>query len=127
MSTGSRLVLGFLLFAALVFAALQIYGGRSLARRHPDSPTFATREAAQADNTLVGLVGGVLEFRVENAVQPADSNRSTARIEARIVGARDSGHMIADLARDDGRWRVLSAVFTLSDGTTIPVAGSAGR
>lgn len=126
MSTGSRLVLGFLLFAALVFGALQIYGVRSLARRQPDSPILAAREAAQADNTLVGLIGGVLEFRVEAAV-PADSNGTSKRVDARVVGARDSGRMTADLARDDGRWRVLSAKFTLSDGTTIPVAGSAGR
>lgn len=127
MSTGSRLVLGFVLFAALVFGMLQFYGGRSLARREPDSPIRAAREASQADNTLVGMVGGILEFHVVDIDPRADSIPSATRLEARIVGARDSGRLVADLTREDGRWRVRSAAFTLSDGTTIPVAGSAGR
>lgn len=126
MSTGTRLVLGFLLFAALVFAALQIYGGRSLSRREPDSPAHAAREAAQADNTLVGMLGGVLEYHVVAIGSPADSSLP-ATLEARIVGARDSGRLLADLAQEDGRWKVRSAVFTFADGRTIPIAGSAGR
>jgi hypothetical protein len=127
MSTGSRLVLGFLLFATFVFAALQIYGGRSLSRREPDTPAFAAREAAQADNTLVGMLGGVLEFHVVAIGPPADSSVAATRLEARIVGARDNGRLLADLAQEDGRWKVRSAVFTFADGRTIPIAGSAGR
>lgn len=126
MSTGTRLVLGFTLFALIVFAALQLYGGRSLARRGPDSPAFAARQAAQADNTLVGLLGGILEFHVVNA-SGATTSPDAAHVEARIVGARDSGRMRADLVRRNARWTVRDATFTLSDGTTIPVAGSAGR
>ena len=125
MSTGTRLVLAFALFSAIVFAALQLYGGRSLSRREPDSPAFAARQAAQADNTLVGLLGGIVEFDlVEVRHQP---NASTAHVEARILGTRDSGQFGATLAREGDRWSVLAAEFTLSNGTTIPVAGSAGR
>jgi hypothetical protein len=126
LSTGTRLVLGFALFSAIVFAALQFYGGRSLAHREPDSPAFAARQAAQADNTLVGLLGGIVEFHVVD-VQFQPTNADTAHVEARILGARDSGRLGADLSREDDRWRVRAATFTLSDGTTIPVAGSAGR
>lgn len=106
---------------------LQAYGGRSLSRRGPDSPLYAAREAIQADNTIVGLVGGIEGFDLltPEPVGPAPSGR--ARVAARVLGTRDSGRMIADLALDDGRWVVLEATFTLSDGTTIPVAGSAGR
>ena len=125
MSTGTRLVLAFALFSAIVFAALQLYGGRSLSRREPDSPAFAARQAAQADNTLVGLLGGIVDFHlVDVRHQP---NAATAHVEARILGTRDSGRLGATVARADDRWSVLSATFTLSDGTTIPVAGSAGR
>jgi hypothetical protein len=52
---------------------------------------------------------------------------STARLEARVVGARDSGRLIAELSQRQGAWAVRQATFTLSNGTTIPVTGSAGR
>jgi hypothetical protein len=125
-STGTRLVLGFVLLAALVFAALEIYGGRSLARRELDSPGFAARDAAQADNTLVGLLGGIVEFHLVDVPAHAASPDS-AHVEARVLGARDSGRLHADLVRRDARWTVRGASFTLSDGTTIPVTGSSGR
>ena len=126
MSTGTRLVLAFALFVAIVFAALQLYGGRSLSRREPDSPEFAARQAAQADNTLVGLLGGIVEFQVVGVpVHPA--NPDSASVEARVMGARDSGWLRADLVRLEAGWTVREATFTLSDGTTIPIAGSAGR
>jgi hypothetical protein len=48
-------------------------------------------------------------------------------VVALVVGGRDSGRMSADLDFVDGRWTVRRASCTLSDGTTIPVAGSAGR
>lgn len=126
MSTGTRLVLAFALFSAIVFAALQLYGGRSISRREPDSPAFAARQAAQADNTLVGLLGGIVEFHVVD-VPAHTASSDSARVEARVLGARDSGRLHADLVRLDARWTVREATFTLSDGTTIPVAGSAGR
>jgi hypothetical protein len=125
-STGTRLVLAFALLSAIVFAALQLYGGRSLSRRAPDSPAAAARQAAQADNTLVGLLGGIVEFHVVD-VPTYSASPDSAHIEARVLGTRDSGWLRADLVRLDARWTVREAALTLSDGTTIPVAGSAGR
>lgn len=126
MSTGTRLVFGVALFSAIVFAGLQLYGDRTLARREPDSPGFAARQAAQADNTLVGLLGGIVEFHVVD-VPPYASNPDSAHVEARVLGVRDSGRLRAELVRRDARWTVREATFTLSDGTTIPVTGSSGR
>lgn len=126
MSTGTRVVLGFVVFAAVVFAALEIYGRRAIAHRGSDSPVVAAREVVQADNTVVGLVGGIATFETID-IEPGSSDSAAARIEARVIGARDSGWISADLAIENGRWIVRHATFTLSDGTTIPVAGSAGR
>lgn len=126
MSTGTRLVLAFALLSAIVFAALQLYGGRSLSRRAPDSPAAAARQAAQADNTLVGLLGGIVEFHVVDVPLYA-ANPDSAHVEARVLGSRDSGRLRADLVRLDARWTVREATFTLSDGTTVPVTGSSGR
>jgi hypothetical protein len=118
--------LGFVLFAAVVFGLLEFYGRRSIAHRGPDSPVLAAREAVQADNTVVGLVGGIGTFETID-IEPGSSDSTAAWLEARVVGARDSGRMIAEMAIENGRWSVRRASFTLSDGTTIPVAGSAGR
>ena len=126
MSTGTRLVLGFALFSLIVFVALQLYGGRSLARREPDSPALAARQAAQADNTLVGLLGGIVEFHLID-VPTYSASPDSAHVEARVLGARDSGRLSADLVRLHARWKIREATFTLSDGTTIPVVGSSGR
>lgn len=126
MSSGTRVVLGFVLFTAVVFTAFEIYGRRAIAHRGPDSPVVAAREAIQADNTVVGLVGGIGTFETID-IEPGTSDSAAARLEARVLGARDSGRMIADMAIENGRWIVRRATFTLSDGTTIPVAGSAGR
>ena len=106
---------------------LEVYGGRSLSRRGPDSPAQAAHEVVQADNTVVGLVGGVEGFEPLVSETGGGTGSPRARVEARVVGGRDSGRMSADLVLVDGRWTVLRATFTLSDGTTIPVAGSAGR
>ncbi|HET6617339.1 MAG TPA: hypothetical protein VFH69_05975 [Gemmatimonadota bacterium] len=125
MSSGTRVVVGFALFAILVFAALEYYGTRAIARRSPDSAVVAARTAVQADNTVVGLIGGIDSF------EPIDIERSddadSARVEASVAGDRDHGRLVADLVREDGRWKIRTATFTLSDGTTIPVAGSTGR
>lgn len=121
MRPGSRIVLGLLLFVATVFAVLQVYGGRAASRRAPDSATSALRETVQADNTLVGLLGGIHEIRVTRERAADDAS---ARVEATIVGRRDSGRLVADLSIREGRWRVTSGSVTLSDGRTVPVAGS---
>ena len=127
MSSGTRVVLGCLLFAAVVFALLSVYGRGSLSRRDPDTPAAAARLAVQADNTVVGLVGGISAFEPLEVEEWRAGGAPAARIEARVVGARDSGRLHAELSHRRGAWAVSRATFTLSDGTTIPVAGSAGR
>jgi hypothetical protein len=126
-STGTRVVLGCLLFATVVLAVLSFYGKGSLSRRDPDSPTAAARRMVQADNTVVGLVGGISAFEPVEVETWSAAGIASARIEARVVGATDSGRLIAELEQGPDRWTVRQAKFTLSDGTTIPVAGSAGR
>jgi hypothetical protein len=126
-SSGTRIVLGCLLFATIVFAVLSIYGKGSLGRRDPDSPDAAARRMVQADNTVVGLVGGISSFEQLELEKWSANGVSTARLEARVVGARDSGRLIAELSQRQGAWAVRQATFTLSNGTTIPVTGSAGR
>ena len=125
MSSGTRVVVGFVLFAVLVFAALEFYGTRAIARRGPDSPVVAARTALQADNTVVGLIGGVSSFDPIDIEQSDDPD--IARVEASVAGKRDHGRLVADLVREDGRWRIRTASFTLSDGTTIPVTGTTDR
>lgn len=127
MSTGTRVVLGCLLFATLVLAVLSFYGKGSLSRRDPDSPATAARRMVQADNTVVGLIGGISVFEPVEVETWSAEGIAAARIEARVVGASDSGRLVAELQRDTGGWTVRQAKFTLADGTTIPVAGSAGR
>lgn len=127
MSSGTRVVLGCLLFATIVFALLSIYGKGSLNRRDPDSPDAAARRMVQADNTVVGLVGGISSFEPIELEKWSANGVPSARLEARVVGARDSGRLSAELSHQQGAWTIRRATFTLSDGTTIPVAGSAGR
>jgi len=126
-STGTRVVLGCLLFATVVLAVLSFYGKGSLSRRDPDSPATAARRMVQADNTVVGLIGGISAFEPVEVETWSAAGIAAARIEARVVGASDSGRLVAELERETDGWTVRQAKFTLADGTTIPVAGSAGR
>ena len=127
MSSGSRVAIASLLFALGVLAVLFFYGRGSLSRRGPDSPAAVARAMLQADNTVVGLIGGLREFETIAVTESAVADSRAARLQARVLGARDSGHLTAELTLEDDRWSMRSARFTLSDGTTIPVAGSAGR
>jgi hypothetical protein len=126
-STGTRVAIGSVLFALAVLAVLILYGQGSLNRRGYDSPASAARETIQADNTIVGLIGAIREFEALALTENAMAEPPAARLEARVLGARDSGRLTAELSLEDGRWSMRYASFTLSDGTTIPVAGSAGR
>ena len=127
MTTGTRVAIGFVLFALAVLVVLSLYGRGSLNRRAPDSPAAVAREMLQADNTVVGMIGGLREFETLAVTESAVTDSPAARLEARVLGARDSGRLTAKLTLEDGRWSINAATFTLSDGTTIPVAGSAGR
>lgn len=127
MSAGTRVAIGFVLFALAVLVILLLYGRDSLNRRGPDSPVVAAREMLQADNTVVGMIGAIRQFETLAITETAVADSPATRLQARVLGARDSGRLTADLTLDDGRWSIRYASFTLSDGTTIPVAGSAGR
>ena len=127
MRSGTRVALGCLLFATVVFAVLSIYGRGSLGRRDPDTPEAAARRAVQADNTAVGLLGGIAAFEPVEVERWSADGSPAARVVARVIGARDSGRLVADLSRQREVWTVRGSALTLSDGTTIPVAGSAGR
>ena len=126
MTTGTRVAIGFVLFALAVLAVLFLYGRGSLSRRGPDSPAAVAREMLLADNTVIGLIGGIREFETLALTESAVDDPA-ALLEARVLGARDSGRLTAELTLEGGRWSVRRATFALSDGTTIPVAGSAGR
>ena len=67
------------------------------------------------------LLGGIRELRV---IEEQEHDGASARLEATVVGSRDSGWLVADLSVREGRWRVRSASVTLSDGRRIPIAGS---
>lgn len=127
MSNGTRVAIGFVLFALAVLVALFLYGRDSLSRREPDSPAAVAREMLQADNTVVGMVGGIRTFEPIAVTENTVADSSTAVVEARVLGTRDSGRLRAELIFEGGRWSMRRASFTLPDGTTIPVAGSAGR
>ena len=127
MTTGTRVAIGSLLFGLAVLAVLSFYGRGSLSRRGPDSPAAVAREMLQADNTVVGMIGGLHQFETVAVTKSGVADSPAARVEARVLGARDSGRLTADLRFEEGRWRLRRASFVLSDGTTIPVAGSAGR
>lgn len=120
MPSGNRIVFLFALFAAIVAALLYAYSRHTAARRPVDTPVTASRAFLNRDNTVVGLLGGVQIFeplRVEGA-GPARG------LEARVLGARDSGRLYADLEFIDQRWEVRRAAFVVSDGTRLPLRGT---
>ena len=77
-----------------------------------------------ADNTVVGLIGGIESFEPTDLERP---DAESAHLEASVSGSRQSGRFVAELRVDDGLWVVRTASFALSDGTTIPVVGGVGR
>ena len=127
MTTGTRVAIGCVLFALAVLIVLALYGRGSLNRRGQDSPAAVAREALQSDNTVVGLIGAIRRFETLSVTKSAVVDSPAALLEARVIGARDSGRLTAELILEDGRWSMSHARFTVSDGTTVPVAGSAGR
>ena len=112
------------LFAAGAFVLFRWYGGRALEARGPDTPFAAARERVAADNTLVGLLGGIR--RVE-PLEVIGENRSTgagASVSALAVGGRDSARVYLDLIVEDGRWAVVRASARLADGRRLPLDGT---
>lgn len=127
LKSGTRIVLLFVLFAAAAFAAFRIKGGRVMAERPPDTPVTTVRTFVQADNTTVGLVGGIRSVRPLEVHAREEHGVGTSSVSAVVVGARDSGRLLADLEIVDGRWQVVRAAIVLSDGRRLPLATESAR
>jgi hypothetical protein len=118
-------VLLYALFAAIVFGLFRVYGARVMAGRSPDTPSNAAREFVLADNTVVGLLGGIREVTPIEAVAMNASGAPGVALSARVVGTRDSGRFYADIEQVDGRWVVARASLVLPGGERLPLAGGA--
>lgn len=118
--SGTRIVLLFFLLA-VVFIVIMYGYGRRVGSRYRDTPDAVLAERIEADNTVVGLVGGVERVVVTDEREIGEDEVGLA---ARVLGARDSGRVYADLAERDDRWRVVRAAFVLSGGRRLPLEGS---
>ena len=79
--SGTRLVLVFALLAAAAFVVLRVYGERFAAFRVASTPVAAAREFVSADNTVVGLLGGIREIAVIE-VRPLSPGGDTVALSA---------------------------------------------
>lgn len=124
--SGSWLVFLLGLFAAAAFLMFRWYGERALEVRGPETPFQAARERIEADNTLVGLLGGIRRVEPLEVVGDSRSTGAGASVSAFAVGSRDSAQVYLDLAVENGRWAVVRASARLPDGRRLPLDG-AGR
>lgn len=124
--SGSWLVLLLALFAAGAFVLFRWYGGRALEDRGPDTPFAAARERIAADNTLVGLLGGIRRVEPLKVVGENRAGGAGASVSALAVGSRDTARVYLDLDFETGRWTVVRASARLADGRRLPLDG-AGR
>lgn len=122
--SGTWLVLIMALFAAMAFLLFRWYGDRALEARGPDSPFEAARERIEADNTLVGLLGGIRRVEPVEVVGENRSNGAGASVSALAVGSRDSARVYLDLAVEGARWTVVRASARLAGGGRLPLAGT---
>ncbi len=122
--SGTVLVLLFVLFAALTYVVFRVYGGRALKARGPDTPVTAVRELVEADNTLVGLLGGIRQIEPIEVVGDGGSERAGASVSALVVGSRDSARVYVDLALEGGRWVPLRSSAVFADGSRLPPRGA---
>lgn len=125
-ASGTRLVAGFLALAAIALIAFLLYGRRSMTHRPPDSPETAAEVAVRADNTAVGLLGGILRVETRRVERDGDERFATARVVARVVGARDTATLRAEVRARDGRWFLADGELVFPDGRAIPIRGSPG-
>ncbi|MGH7571223.1 MAG: hypothetical protein ACREMK_05205 [Gemmatimonadota bacterium] len=110
------------LFAGIAFLLFRWYGERALEARGPDTPFQAAREEIEADNTLVGLLGGIR--RVEPVEVVGENRPAGASVSALAVGSRDSARVYLDLAVQDDRWTVVRASARLAGGRRLPLEGT---
>jgi hypothetical protein len=122
--SGTALVLLFVVVAGLVYAVFRLYGDRALEARGPDTPVTAVREMVEADNTLVGLLGGIrrvepIEVVGDNGLEP-----DGVSVSAVVVGGRDSARVYVDLAVEGGRWVPVRSSAVLAGGRRVPPRSS---
>lgn len=122
--SGTALVLVFVLVAALAYAVFRLYGNRALEARGPDTPVTAVQELVKADNTLVGLLGGIRRVEPVEVVGDSGPEGVGASVSAVVVGSRDSARVYVDLAVEDGQWVPLRASAILTDGRRLPPRSS---
>ena len=122
--SGTIVVLLFVLFAGLAYAVFRVYGDRAIEARGPDTPVTAVRELVEADNTLVGVLGGIRRMEPIEVVGDGGPEGPSASVSALVVGSRDSARVYVDLAVEDGRWLPLRTSAVLMDGRRLPPQGS---
>ena len=122
--SGTALVLLFIVFAALAYVVFRVYGDRALEARGPDTPVSAVRELVEADNTLVGLLGGIRRIEPIEVVGDGGPEGPGASVSALVVGSRDSARVYVDLAVEEGRWVPLRTSAVLMDGRRLPAQRS---
>jgi hypothetical protein len=123
--SGTALVLLFALFGSLAYLVFRVYGGRALEARGPDTPVNAVRELVEADNTLVGLLGGIRRVEpIEVVGDTGPRGSGGASVSAVVVGGRDSARVYVDLAVEAGRWVPVRSSALLMDGRRLPPPGS---
>lgn len=125
-ASGTRLVAGFLALAVIAGTAFLLYARHAMETRPPDSPESAAGTAVRADNTAVGLLGGIREVVVRGSERSGDTGFATATVVADVVGARDTATFRAELRGRDGRWFFADGTLAFPDGRSIPIRGSPG-
>ena len=91
--SGTWLVLLLAVFAATAFLVFRWYGDRALEARGPDTPFAAARERIEADNTMVGLLGGIRRVEpLEVVGAPAGAGASVSAV-ATIGAPFDPAHV----------------------------------
>lgn len=118
--SGTALVLVFVLIAAVAYTVFRLYGNRALEARGPDTPVTAVRELVEADNTLVGLLGGIRRVEPIEVVGDSGPEGAGVSVSAVVVGGRDSARVYVDLAVEDGRWVPVRTSAVLTDGRRLP-------
>ena len=125
-ASGTRVVAGFLVLAAAAGTAFVLYARHAMETRPPDSPGSAAETAVRADNTAVGLLGGVRRVVVRTTDRRGDEGLASATVVADVVGARDTATLRAELRGRDGRWYFADGTLEFPDGRSIPIRGSPG-
>ena len=118
--SGTALVLLFVFIAAVAYAVFRIYGDRALEARGPDTPVTAVRELVEADNTLVGLLGGIRRVEPIEVVGDNRAEGAGVSVSAVVVGSRDSARVYVDLTAEEGRWVPVRTSAVLADGRRLP-------